>query len=111
MEVLALCGACAGVTEANPHPARDHEGVLLRVNDRVRILGEPPLAGMSPEARSETQPVFKHLVGTYRRISEFDEYGHARLHFRISRGRHRGYHTVWIEPCLLRKWRRRRTRR
>ena len=63
----------------------------------------PTLAGMGTETRAETKPVFEHLVGQYKRITEFDEVGWARLHFRITRGRQRGWHTVWIEPCLLKR--------
>jgi hypothetical protein len=69
----------------------------------VRIVGVPPLTGMSAEVLAMSKPVFEHLVGRYKRITEFDEVGWARLHFRITRGTHRGWHSVWIEPCLLKK--------
>jgi hypothetical protein len=62
---------------------------------------------MSPSARAESLPVFKYLVGRYKRVVGFDRYGHAELEFRIRGGRHRGYHTVWLQPQLLRVRRRR----
>lgn len=74
-------------------------------------MGSPSLAGMGTVTRAESKPVFDHLVGQTKRITEFDEFGEARLRFRITRGRQRGYHTVWIEPCLLNKAKRRRTMR
>jgi hypothetical protein len=51
--------------------------------------------------------LFKYLVGRYKRVVDFDSYGHAELWFRIPRGRHQGYHIVWIEPDLLRVRRKR----
>jgi len=104
------CSACETLSEANPHPPFDRDGRRLRAGDKVRIVGSPSLAGMGTVTRAESKPVFDHLVGQYKRITEFDEFGEARLHFRITRGRWRGYHTVWIEPCLL-KGARRRARR
>jgi len=111
MRTMPGCSACANKSEANPHPPEDRDGRRLRSGDEVRIVGAPSLTGMGTEALAMSRPVFEHLVGQYKRIAEFDEYGEARLDFRITRGRHRGYHTVWIEPCLLKKWRRRRTKR
>jgi hypothetical protein len=57
---------------------------------------------MAPAARRETAPVFRHLVGTYRTISAFDERGLAELWIRIREGRFKGRHWVAIEPSLLR---------
>src|SRR5260221_31806 len=105
------CRACATLGEDNPHPPLDGRGHRLRVGDTARIVGVPSLAGMGTATRAETKPVFEHLVGQYKRITDFDEVGWARLSFRIVRGRQRGWHTVWIEPCLLRKRARRRTTR
>jgi hypothetical protein len=62
---------------------------------------------MHPSARAESSPVFKYLVGRYKRVVDFDSFGHAELSFRIPQGRHQGYHSVWIEPDLLRVRRRR----
>ena len=104
------CTACDALGEANPHPPLDSRGHRLRVGDTVRIVGVPTLAGMGTETRAESKPVFEHLYGQYKRITEFDEVGWARLSFRIVRGRLRGWHTVWIEPCLVKKMRRRTTR-
>jgi hypothetical protein len=108
MNPETACSGCANLS-ATPHAPRDRDGRPLRPGDRVRIVGAPSLAGMGAVTRAESKPVFDHLVGLYKHITEFDEFGMARLHFRISRGRRRGYHTVWIEPCLLKKRRRRRT--
>jgi hypothetical protein len=83
-------------------PRRDVLGERLRVGDIVRIVGVPDLSGMSVDCRAESLPVFEHLVGTYRRVAEFDEFGQAWLTFKIRNGPHAGYHSVGIEPYLLR---------
>jgi hypothetical protein len=82
-------------------PRRDVSGERLRVGDIVRIVGVPDLSGMSADCRAESLPVFEHLVGTYKRIEEFDEYGLAWLRFKIRDGPHAGYHSVGIEPGFL----------
>lgn len=82
-------------------PRRDASGATLRVGDVVRVVGVPDLSGMAPECQAESLPVFRHLVGKYKRVTEFDEYGLAWLMFRIRRGPHAGLHTVGIEPWLL----------
>lgn len=81
---------------------KDVKGVRVRVGDIVRIIGAPDLAGMSPECRAESLPVFQHLIGKYKRVEEFDEFGLAWLRFKIRKGPHAGYHSVGIEPYLLR---------
>jgi hypothetical protein len=83
-------------------PRRDVKGERISVGDMVRVIGAPDLAGMSPECREESLPVFEHLLGKYKRVEEFDEYGLAWLRFRIRNGPHAGYHSVGIEPRLLR---------
>jgi hypothetical protein len=80
---------------------RDVAGERLRVGDIVRIIGVPDLTGMSADCRAESLPVFEHLVGSYKRVEEFDEYGQAWLRFKIRKGPHAGYHSVGIEPYLL----------
>jgi hypothetical protein len=80
---------------------KDVRGERIRVGDIVRIIGVPDLSGMSVECRAESLPVFKHLVGTYKRVEEFDEFGQAWLRFRIRKGPHSGFHSVGIEPYLL----------
>jgi hypothetical protein len=82
---------------------RDGTGEQFKVGDTVRVLGVPDLSGMSPECLSESLPVFQHLVGKYKRVREFDEYGLAWLQFRIRKGLHAGWHSVGIEPWLLKK--------
>jgi len=83
-------------------PRKDVAGERIRIGDIVRIIDVPDLSGMSEECRAESLPVFKHLVGTYKRVEEFDEYGQAWLRFKIRNGPHAGYHSVGIEPYLLR---------
>jgi hypothetical protein len=81
---------------------RDVTGVRIKVGDIVRIIGAPDLAGMSPECRAESLPVFEYLIGKYKRVEEFDEWGMAWLRFKIRKGPHAGDHSVGIEPYLLR---------
>ena len=80
---------------------KDSTGKRITVGDIVRVVGVPDLAGMTPECRAESLPVFKHLVGTYKRVEEFDRFGFAWLRFKIRGGPHRGHHAVAIEPHLL----------
>lgn len=81
---------------------RDVTGKRVGVGDIVRVIGVPDLSGMSPECRAESLPVFEHLLGKYKRVEEFDECGQAWLRFKIRKGSHAGYHSVGIEPYLLR---------
>ena len=81
---------------------RDVTGEPVKVGDMVRVIGAPDLAGMTPECRAESLPVFKYLVGKYKRVEEFDEFGQAWLRFDIRKGPHAGSHSVGIEPYLLR---------
>ena len=81
---------------------RDVSGKPIKVGDTVRVIGVPDLSGMSTACRAESLPVFKHLVGKYKRVEEFDEYGQAWLRFTIRKGPHSGWHSVGIEPYLLR---------
>jgi hypothetical protein len=67
----------------------------------VRVVGVLDLSGMSKQRVAESLPVFQYLVGKYKRISAFDEYGCAQLHFFIPGGKLRGWHGVGIEPYLL----------
>ncbi len=80
---------------------KDTSGERLRVGDIVRIIGVPDLTGMSADCRAESLPVFEHLVGKYKRVEQFDEFGLAWLRFKIRKGPHAGYHSVGIEPYLL----------
>jgi len=85
----------------SPHEPRDRNGMRIAVGDKVRIVGIPDLSSMSAASRSECLPAFQHLVGKYKRIVAFDEYGCAELNFAVRRGDARGWHTVWLEPFLL----------
>lgn len=80
---------------------KDAKGELLKVGHQVRVVGVPDLTDMSKECQTESIPVFQYLVGKYKQIKEFDEHGFAWLHFRILRGIHSGFHSVAIEPHLL----------
>ena len=82
--------------------SRDVTGERLNVGDIVRVIGVPDLAGMSRKCRAESLPVFEYLLGKYKRVEEFDEFGMAWLRFKIRKGPHAGYHSVGIEPYLLR---------
>ncbi len=82
-------------------PRRDVNGVRLKVGDIVRVIGVPDLSGMAAEYRAESPPVFEHLVGRYKRIEEFDEFGSAWMRFQIRKGPQAGSHSVGIEPYLL----------
>jgi hypothetical protein len=80
---------------------RDATGERLKVGATVRVIGVPDLSGMSSACRAESLPVFRHLVGKYKRVEEFDEYGLAWLRFRIRKGPCAGLHSVGIEPWRL----------
>ncbi len=81
---------------------KDVTGKPIKLGDIVRIIGVPDLRGMTAECRAESLPVFKHLVGRYKRVYEFDEYGCAWVSFKIRKGPSAGFHMVGIEPYLLR---------
>jgi hypothetical protein len=81
---------------------RDVGGCAIRVGDHVRVLGTPSLPDWSARARRESEAVFRHIVGTRKRVTGFNELGWVELMFRIRAGPHRGLHTVWLEPHLLR---------
>ena len=83
-------------------PPLDITGRRLRRGSRVRVVGIPDLKGMGEPYRSETESVFRHIRGRYKRVVDFDDFGHAILTFGIRIGRHRGMHSVAIEPHLLR---------
>jgi hypothetical protein len=82
-------------------PRKDVTGQRLKVGDIVRIVGVPDLSGMSVECRAESLPVFEHLVGKYKQVKEFDEFGQAWLNFKIRKGPAAGFHWVGVEPYLL----------
>lgn len=84
------------------HKPIDATGRRIRVGDTVKVIGVPDLTGMVPESVKESLPVFEYLVGKYKIVEEFDEYGFAWLRFIIRKGQSRGWHSVGIEPFLLR---------
>jgi hypothetical protein len=83
------------------YPKRDRRGKSLRTGQIVRIVGVPDLAEMLPSSRRETLPVFRHLVGKYKRVVGFNELNEVEISFGIKKGRYRGLHSVWIEPHLV----------
>lgn len=84
------------------YPPIDRDGNTLRVGDTVRIVGVPDLSGMAPSVRDYSLGVYRHLVGKYKVVEEFDETGQAWLRFGIRKGKYAGWHSVGIEPFLLR---------
>jgi len=84
-----------------PLPPLDARGRRVKTGSRVRIIGVPELRGMDASVRPDIEAVFKHLVGTAKRVSGFDSFGCAEIFFTIRRGRQRGMHSVAIEPFLL----------
>ena len=91
--------------DTGPLPPRDREGREIPVGASVRVVGLPNLVGI-PEDLG-TRAVFEHLLGRYKWVYAFDEFGLAELIFRIRSGPHAGLHIVSIEPSLLRVKRRR----
>ena len=91
---------------ARPLPQVDITGVSLSAGDLVRIVGAPDLSEMSGESRTESEAVFGYLIGKYKIIREFDPLGLAWLEFTIKSGPNAGWHSVGIEPSLLRRRRR-----
>ena len=83
------------------HEPFDKDGKLINIGDCVRIVGVPDLSGMSPDCVSESSPVFRYLVGKYKRVVGFDEHGLVEISFTMGRGTERCRHSVWIEPRLL----------
>ena len=59
------------------HKPIDTTGNRIRVGDTVKVMGVPDLTGLAPESFKESLPVFEHLVGKYKTVEEFDEYGFA----------------------------------
>jgi hypothetical protein len=86
---------------------KDIAGNVLKIGDTVRVIGVPDLSGMVPECRAESEPVFRSLVGKYRKIKAFDSTGGvepwAEIEFRIKTDGEWHTHWVYLEPTLLRK--------
>jgi len=86
-----------------PASIKDVDGRTVREGDVVRVLGIPDLSGMRDPYRRETVAVFKHILGTKRKVGGFDQFGCAILVFGITSGPNAGSHSVAIEPHLIRK--------
>ena len=86
-----------------PVSVKDVDGQTVRKGDVVRVLGIPDLSGMRDRYRRETEAVFRHILGTKKKVEGFDHLGCAILVFGITSGPHAGSHSVAIEPHLIRK--------
>lgn len=85
-----------------PHKPADRNGTPIKIGDLVRIVGVPDLSGMSPACRAESLAVFRYLVGKYKRVRGFDQYGCAEFSFVMRQDNgERSWHSVWVEPFLL----------
>ncbi|MEZ5455514.1 MAG: hypothetical protein R3F04_05300 [Lysobacteraceae bacterium] len=85
-----------------PHKPIDRNGKPIRAGDVVLIVGVPDLSGMSQDGKAESLPVFQNLLGKYKRVLGFDEYGCAEFSFVMHHSNgNRGWHSVWVEPFLL----------
>lgn len=84
------------------HAPLDVDGRRVRKVDTVRIAGLPDLKDMSPSGGSRCKSVIRYLVGKYKKVDNFDQYGCVGLNFAIQSGRCRGLRTVWMEPGRLR---------
>jgi hypothetical protein len=91
------------MSAAEPTSIKDVDGRTVRKGDIVRVLGIPDLSGMRDPYRAETHAVFKHIIGTRRKVYGFDQFGCAILVFGIRHGARAGSHSVAIEPHLIRK--------
>lgn len=72
-------------------------GRRLSVGDKVRVVGPPPIWGMSDEARASFLAAFKALRRRRRKIRGFDERGNAELTVRLGGE----LHILALEPDLL----------
>lgn len=88
---------------ALPQHTTDRDGNVVRPGDRVRVLAEPDLSSMRQPYREETERVFRHILGTVKRVKSIDAYANAILIFHIRAGHAAGYHSVAIEGVHLRK--------
>jgi hypothetical protein len=67
------------------------------VGDKVRVVGPPPVWGMTEGARASFLAAFKALRRRPRKILGFDERGNAELTVRIAGE----LHILALEPGLL----------
>lgn len=75
---------------------KDCKGQNISIGDLVRVVGVPDLSRLSDRIRKESEPVFCHLKGKYKRIRSFNDIGWAEeIEFRIRQGKLAGLYTVW----------------
>lgn len=69
----------------------------FKVGDKIRVTGYRP-GEYAPGVMDTmgTEELFKHLVGRRYTVRGFDDYGNIML-------RPKPFHTVWIEPDLVAK--------
>lgn len=89
----------------------DVAGRRIKVGDVVRVVGVPDLGSMGEKQRSESRPVFEYLLGKYKPVKGFNQFGLVELVFQIPAGHMSGWHSVAIEPNLLQVRRARERRR
>ena len=81
---------------------RDARGKLVRLGDRVRIIGMPDFSWITPASlRRERNRVFKHVIGQVKVTDDIDRYGLVGMTFRIRSGPDTGIHSIWLEPEFL----------
>jgi hypothetical protein len=80
---------------------KDSKDRRIRAGSLVRLIGVPDLSTMPLVTRRETLPVFEHVLGTCKRVQDFDRNGLAQLTFQIRKGRHTALHSIYVEPELL----------
>ncbi len=72
-------------------------GRRIQTGDIVRIVGAPDRA----ELADESVAVFERLIGSYRRVAGFDDYGHVEIELVFRGGPEAGLHWVWLEPHFV----------
>jgi hypothetical protein len=81
----------------------DASGKRIHVGDLVRVIGCPKK--VRGHRSHELNSVFAYLVGRYRRVSDFDKFGHLIICFRVPSGIRKvakGWHSVALEPQFVR---------
>jgi hypothetical protein len=81
----------------------DTFGKPLKVGDWVRLCRLPDLSGMSKNGIVESIPAFRFAIRHSARISYFEDDGLVCLNLLIPIGLHKGVHSIFVEPYLLRR--------
>lgn len=83
-------------------PGEGEQATVVRIGDKVRIVGLPEVSDWTREQKDFSLSVFEYLVGKTKKIAGFNDLGMAEIEFRRKEGGEWVYHTVWLEPYLLR---------